>query len=108
NLAYSGQDIEAISHEWRRSGDNLDEVFTVADTGTHIKQVLKKTIQEIETDVVKASENKTPGIPTGFTGLDTNTGGWRGGTLVILAARPGTGKTSLALYFALEAAKAGY
>ena len=35
------------------------------------------------------------------------TGGWRGGQLVILAARPAMGKTAVALHFAQAAAGAG-
>ncbi len=37
------------------------------------------------------------GVPTGFPSLDEITQGFQGGNLVILAARPGVGKTSLAL-----------
>ncbi len=37
------------------------------------------------------------GIPTGFYDLDDITGGLRGGDLIVLAARPSQGKTSLAL-----------
>ncbi len=108
NMAYCGEDVEVISNEWKQSGESLDDVFTVANTGTHIKDVLKTTLELIEQDVINAKGHKTPGIPTGFESLDDNTGGWRGGNLIILAARPGIGKTSLALHFALQAAKAGY
>ena len=105
--AYDGEDVEVLSNEWKQSGEKLEDIFTVADTGTNFKQVLKNTIFEIEKDCIKTSENSTPGITTGFDGLNTNTGGWRGGNLIVLAARPGVGKTSFALYFALTAAKAG-
>ena len=37
------------------------------------------------------------GVPTGFTELDELTSGLRGGTLNIIAARPGVGKTSFAM-----------
>lgn len=47
------------------------------------------------------------GIPSGFADLDTFTGGFRPGQLWLLAARPGVGKTSLALQVALHAASAG-
>lgn len=107
-LAYSGEDVEIISNEWKNSGESLDDVFTIADTGSHIKQVLTTTMAELEKDVAKTKEKTTPGIPTGLASLDLNTGGWRGGNMVVLAARPGVGKTSMALHFALEAAKAGH
>jgi replicative DNA helicase len=71
-------------------------------------QVLSGTLKELESDVVAAREQRTPGITTGFPSLDVSTGGWRNGNLIILAARPGVGKTSFALSFALSAAKAGF
>jgi replicative DNA helicase len=44
------------------------------------------------------------GIPTGLAGLDTLLGGLQPSDLIILAARPSVGKTSLALNVALHAA----
>lgn len=45
------------------------------------------------------------GVPTGFKDVDDLFHGLRGGDLVILAARPGVGKTSFALNLAVQAAK---
>ena len=44
------------------------------------------------------------GTPTGFAKLDTLTTGLHGGELIILAARPGMGKTAFALSLALKSA----
>jgi replicative DNA helicase len=41
------------------------------------------------------------GIPSGFNALDQSTGGWEDGTLIILAARPGMGKTAAMLQMAV-------
>jgi replicative DNA helicase len=47
-------------------------------------------------------------ITTGLRDLDkVLTGGWKGGQMVVIGGRPGMGKTSLALHFALAAAEAG-
>ncbi|GAB1721644.1 MAG: replicative DNA helicase [Nitrospira sp. CR1.1] len=59
-------------------------------------------------DHLSKCTNETIGIPTGFSSLDTLFGGWQRSDLIILAARPSMGKTSLALGSALAAAKAGY
>ncbi len=45
-------------------------------------------------------------VNTGFVGFDKLTGGLRGGDLVCLASRPGTGKSSLALNIAFNVATA--
>lgn len=47
------------------------------------------------------------GVPTGFKDLDTLFCGLRAGDLVVLAARPGVGKTSFALNMAVNSAKKG-
>ena len=46
----------------------------------------------------------SPGVPTGFNGLDHLFGGLQPSDLIILAARPGIGKTSLAVSIAANAA----
>ena len=46
-------------------------------------------------------------VRTGFPGFDGHIGGLHPGELTVLAARPGTGKTSLALQIALNAARLG-
>lgn len=47
------------------------------------------------------------GVPSGFKDVDDLFHGFRGGDLIILAARPGVGKTAFALNLAVNAAKAG-
>ncbi len=44
------------------------------------------------------------GVPSGFTELDRLTSGWQGSDLIIIAARPGMGKTALAITLARNAA----
>ncbi|UOR07199.1 replicative DNA helicase [Hymenobacter aerilatus] len=44
------------------------------------------------------------GVPTGLTELNNATGGWQPSDLIILAARPGMGKTAALLHFARTAA----
>ena len=43
-----------------------------------------------------AQENKISGVASGFKDVDDLFHGFRGGDLVILAARPGVGKTAFA------------
>lgn len=47
-------------------------------------------------------------LPTGYVDLDRNlSGGFRPGNLIVLAGRPGMGKTALAVNLAFQTAKAG-
>lgn len=57
-------------------------------------------------DRMKQSASGITGLSTGFIDLDQMLTGLHGGELIILAARPGIGKTSLAMNIALHAASA--
>jgi replicative DNA helicase len=50
-------------------------------------------------------EDDITGTRTGFSSIDTKTNGFQSGDVIILAARPGVGKTALALNFIVNAAK---
>jgi replicative DNA helicase len=75
------------------------QVFDVAQSGTrtnfvHIKDLLKDAYERAE----RADKDEAYlGISTGFKDLDDLLGGFQKSDLVILAARPSVGKTSLAL-----------
>ena len=58
--------------------------------------------------VALAWGDKLTGVPTGFKDIDAVTGGWQASDLIILAARPGMGKTALALNWAVAAARNGF
>ena len=55
-----------------------------------------------------ASDDDAMGVPSGFTDLDVLLTGYHPGELIIIAARPGVGKTTLGLNMAVNAAKAGH
>ncbi len=71
----------------------------------HIGDVVKSTLVLLEE--LKKRNGKITGIPTGFAGLDNYTAGLQNSDLIIIAARPGVGKTSLALNLAENAAIRG-
>jgi replicative DNA helicase len=64
-----------------------------------------KAQKEIEAVSQKGSE--MTGVTTGFPGLDKMTNGWQPSDLIIVAARPGMGKTAFTLSLAKNAAEAG-
>lgn len=67
-----------------------------------VSDLIAKAIKDIEES--KQDGDGLTGIPTGFTELDRMTSGWQNSDLVILAARPGMGKTAFVLSMARNAA----
>jgi replicative DNA helicase len=65
-----------------------------AETAQHLVMQAKKKIEEI------SNKEGLSGIPTGFDKLDKLTSGWQPSDLIIVAARPGMGKTALTLTMA--------
>ena len=83
------------------------EIYQIA--GDRIKQdferlydLLRPAMDKI--DAQMASGKGLVGIPSGFHDLDRMTSGFKPGELVIVAGRPGIGKTSFALNIALQVA----
>jgi replicative DNA helicase len=76
---------------------NLSRTF--ASMGDLSTQVLQK-LEELA-----SKADGLTGVPSGFTPLDKITSGWQPSDLIIIAARPGMGKTSLVLAMALNAAR---
>jgi replicative DNA helicase len=70
-----------------------------------IIDLLEQTSEQMEK--MSSSQTHLQGVPSGFPHLDRLLAGLRGGDLIILAARPGIGKSALALNIALNAANEG-
>lgn len=68
-----------------------------------VRQVMHEVVDRI--DFLHRHQGQILGVPTGFTQLDRLLGGFQKSDLIILAARPSVGKTSLSLNFALNAAR---
>ncbi|EKP94791.1 replicative DNA helicase [Thermaerobacter subterraneus] len=104
--AYEGQDpaeeqldaaeqaIFAIAQDRRRQGYAA------------IRDVLVDTFEHIER--LYLHQGETIGVPTGFRDLDSMLAGLHPSELIILAARPSQGKTTLALNMVAHAAAHGY
>src|SRR5207245_10552784 len=67
-----------------------------------MNDVVNSTVEHI--NKLYEQKEKITGIPTGFADLDDMTAGLQPSDLIIVAGRPSTGKTSLALGMALHAA----
>ncbi len=115
DLVYASTNINALAYD---APDDTNEVIEeaekmlfnvtqkrVSSSFQNITDLLTQAFDEID-DLVN-NQNHMAGVPTGFTDVDKLFWGLRGGDLLILAARPGVGKTSFALNLATNAAKAG-
>jgi replicative DNA helicase len=60
-----------------------------------MKKLVVEAIEEIE--AMHARQGAISGVPTGFIDLDRMTDGMHGGEMIVIAGRPSTGKTSLAM-----------
>lgn len=82
------------------------EIRSGRDTSalTPISSVILDTYAHLQ-EISGPNRSKYVGIPTGFTFLDTVLTGMGRSDLIILAARPGMGKTSFALNIATNVAK---
>jgi replicative DNA helicase len=67
-----------------------------------LSELVPETLKRMEAAAVRGGE--LTGIPTGFADLDALTNGLHPGQMVIIAGRPGHGKSTLALDFARSAA----
>jgi len=85
---------------------NLEiETFSIknAKDFKEFKTVAHEMIKKIET--MQLSGNKIVGLDTGFSRLNAISNGWHSPDLVIISARPATGKTAFALNLAVNLAK---
>jgi replicative DNA helicase len=72
-------------------------VFEISDSNLrknydNMRNLMARAIQELQ--VLKDHKDGLTGVPSGFTALDRITSGWQKSDLVIIAARPGMGKTA--------------
>lgn len=97
-------DIDIVLDEAEQSLFSVSQDHKHSDF-TRISTALEDAFARL--DKLHKGEESLRGVPTGFKKLDNKLAGWQKSDLVILAARPSVGKTTLALDFARHAALAG-
>lgn len=83
------------------------KIFDVSESNirrsfSSVRDIMRQAIEELEAK--KDHTDGLTGVPTGFSALDRITSGWQKSDLLILAARPGMGKTAFVLSFLRNAA----
>ncbi len=96
-----GDDVDVILDQAEQKLFAVSQQF-LKQNFVGVRSVLTQTFERIN----ELTEHKGTlrGIPTGFRGLNNLLAGWQRSDLIILAARPSIGKTSLALNFVQSAA----
>jgi replicative DNA helicase len=105
NLLYASHEITQLGYDESDDVDSLldqaeQKLFSISQRSLRqnfisIKSVLHETFERIEK--LHQGDGKLRGISTGFADLDDKLSGLQNSDLVIIAARPSVGKTSLAL-----------
>lgn len=112
-LLFASAQISSLAYD-----SPADSKELIAQAEASLFQVTEKTVsstfKDIQTLIVEANDeivelskrdNTMLGVPSGFRDVDSLFNGFRGGDLIILAARPAVGKTSFAMNLAVNAAK---
>src|SRR3989344_2865156 len=105
---------ELVEKSFDEAGDVKDllniaesQIFGLSQAFLHrdfieLKEILAESFERLE--AFMKSGTGIRGIPTGFAALDTKLAGFQDSNLIILAARPGIGKTTMALNMAMHIA----
>jgi len=105
-LAY--EDTTDVFNLLDQSDNQLSKVNEISLRGgsmIHIAQSTTKSIESLKKREELYKAGKRSGIDTGMKELNRLTGGWQNSNVIVLAARPGMGKTAIMLHFAKSAAK---
>lgn len=100
-------DVFDLLARWNKEFDTVTELITTGRSSVTIAESLQDLSKRLEFISKSTGESKVTGALTGFKRIDAYTSGYQNGDLIILAARPGMGKTAKALKTVVENAKVG-
>ena len=94
NAISGSDDVTDILDDAESAILNISQENTTGDFRS-LREVINDTVETLNT--ISEDSNDVTGLPTGFQELDRMTTGFQPDELIILAARPGVGKTAFAL-----------
>lgn len=100
-------DISEAIDSFNNALHDVNEIITGGGNVRSMMDVTRDCLLQLDYRQLNASKGRLNGIPTGFEQLDELTGGWQGGQLVVIGARPAMGKTAVALNIVKTAAEIG-
>lgn len=106
SFAYDdGVDVFDLLRGWQKAFDSIEDSISTGRTTMSFPAALQNLKESVQLLSNNKDEVKLVGIDTGFSIINKSTGGYRKQDLVIVAARPGMGKTSYVLKCAIENCK---
>ena len=104
NIATNAYDNENVTDLLDNAERDILNVVKARQSSVFVP--IREVLRNAQANLEMLAQNKrtVTGLETGFYDLDKHTAGLHGGEMIILAARPGMGKTSLALNIATNAA----
>lgn len=102
-LVYGSDPVNEVIEKSQKSVLAINPI-SQGETIKSAREVAKTTFEQIET---RNKKGGLIGLSTGLTDLDENTGGLHPGELIIIAGRPGMGKSALAVNIAHAAGMRG-
>lgn len=109
-LAQSNDETYDVADTMVDAYNLLDHLEGESRSASHLRNMehlMADTLSEARMRISRGKDGVT-GISTGLPDLDKLTAGWQNGDLIVGAARPGVGKTAVAMHFARTAAEEGY
>ena len=121
SLISAGSEISSLGYELSDTVDNLIDkaqniTSSLGDNNSkrrYVEPISKVIIRhqemlnKIQQENLNSNDKNITGVTSGFTALDKYTNGFQRSDLIVVAGRPGMGKTAFGLSTLLNAAKAG-
>ncbi len=114
-LIQASEEIRENCYDRKETSENImdnaeKKIFAIAESGQRRDYTSIKDVMFSDVDLISKRSMQSgglTGITTGFKELDNKLGGLQKSDLIILAARPGMGKTAFALNVGMNAAEKG-
>lgn len=114
--AYTRRKLAGIAPQIKEAAESEDLDDALNSLHSMVTDLMGYSSKELEAiepiadrgvEMLKTQTDATSGAKSGLSHLDEWSGGWRAGDVVVLAARPGVGKSLLGLQMARQVAQTG-
>ena len=86
----------------------LEDIRRIFERKDNRVDVIKRSLEITHSMMTREKVGEVTGVTTGYRNLNELTSGWQPKTMIVIAARPGMGKTTYIIQSCLAAAKLGH